>query len=555
MKFDFEFEQTGQGFGNGFSQSKKNFVANFGEVQAIGDGSSAILISKTITTNGSYFATDDGADGYSSISVNVKASADAKLPKLKMPTINFDNYEALLTIDDTVNGEHTEQYHIYYGDKYVGSTNDTTVNLLSMTDFTSNDELKVTASASQFNDSDEAVVLWEQPKLKSPFISMDNVTSTLVIVDVDADNTAAYNIYADGVLLVRTTETTVALEDYTSAPTTLRTISVIASAKNPYYLDSDSVTAQWFPLLIGTQGLAYTLSADGTHYDCSGIGTATDTNIIIGSVYNGLPVTGITEKAFRGKKNIESVYIPYGITSVGGAAFRGSSIKKLTLPNSITLFYDSSFAELSALEELHISDLVWWCTRNWRVDTGMLNVNPSILNNNTKLYLNGELIVDLVIPEGVTEIMSYSFANVQHIRCVTFPSSLEYIYSRAFDDCGLTSAVRIPESVRWIYDYAFAGSTLTGVIFERNNPDDELFLEWGVFLSCPNLKDVALRQHLTLRDGKVFGGSTEIKRVFFEGTEEEYRSMGIDGLFVNKDYYFTRYYNVNLDNFTFPETT
>jgi hypothetical protein len=461
----------------------------------------------------------------------------------------------MLTIDDAANGKHTEQYLIYYGDKYVGSTNDTTVNLLSMTDFTSNDELKVAASASQFNDSDEATVLWEQPKLKSPFISMDNVTNTLVIVDVDADNTAAYNIYVDGVLLVRTTETTVALEDYTSAPTDLRTVSVTASAQNPYYLDSDSVTAQWFPLFIGTQGLAYTLSADGTHYDCSGIGTVTDTNIVIGSVYNGLPVTGITEKAFRGNENIESVYIPYGITSVGGAAFRGSSIKKLTLPNSITLFYNSSFAELSALEEVHISDLVWWCTTVRSHDFDMVNVHPSILNNNTKLYLNGELIVDLVIPEGVTEVVSHCFNKAQHIRSVIFPSSLRYIDMYAFGDCGLTSSVRIPDSVEHIYDYAFSGSTLTGVIFERNNPDDKLYLERGVFVNCPNLKDVALRQKPTLRDGKVFGGSTEIDRVFFEGTEEEYQSMGIDGLFRNKGYYFTRYYNVNLDNFTFPETT
>lgn len=474
-------------------------------------------------------------------------------PTLYAPSIAFDNYEAMLTIDDAVNGKHTEQYRIYYGDKYVGSTDDTTVNMLSMTDFTGNDVLKVVASASQFNDSAEAVTPWEQPKLKAPFISMDNVTSTLVIVDVDADKTAAYNIYVDGVLLVSTTETIVALEDYTSAPTALQTISVTASAKNSYYLDSDRVTAQWFPLLIGTQGLAYTLSADGTHYDCSGIGTATDTNIIIGSVHNGLPVTGITEKAFSGKTNIESVYIPYGITFVGGAAFRGSSIKKLTLPNSITLFYNSSFVELSALEEVHISDLVWWCTTPRTADLDMMNVQPSILNNNTKLYLNGELIVDLVIPEGVTEVMSHCFENAHHIRSVTFPSSLQYIYRYAFGDCGLTSSVRIPDTVEHIYDYAFAGSTLTGVIFERNNPDDKLFLEWGAFLNCPNLKDVALRQRFTIRDGNAFGGSTEINRVFFEGTKEEYNSMNIDALFVNKGYYFTRYYNVNLDNFTFPE--
>jgi hypothetical protein len=39
-----------------------------------------------------------------------------------------------------------------------------------------------------------------------------------------------------------------------------------------------------------TDGLAYTLSADGAYYTVSGIGTATDTDIYIGYEYNDLPI-------------------------------------------------------------------------------------------------------------------------------------------------------------------------------------------------------------------------------------------------------------------------
>ena len=50
--------------------------------------------------------------------------------------------------------------------------------------------------------------------------------------------------------------------------------------------------------LIPTEGLAYNLSADGTYYTCTGLGTATATNIVIASEIDGIPVTTIGRLAF-----------------------------------------------------------------------------------------------------------------------------------------------------------------------------------------------------------------------------------------------------------------
>ena len=48
-----------------------------------------------------------------------------------------------------------------------------------------------------------------------------------------------------------------------------------------------------------SQGLRYTLNSDKRSYSVSGIGSCTDTDIFIPSTYNGKPVTGIGEEAFR----------------------------------------------------------------------------------------------------------------------------------------------------------------------------------------------------------------------------------------------------------------
>ena len=70
-----------------------------------------------------------------------------------------------------------------------------------------------------------------------------------------------------------------------------------------------------------TEGLQYTLNSDGQSYSCDGIGTATDTNIVIAKEYNGLPVTTVGDEAFSGCSGLISITIPDGVISIGDYAF------------------------------------------------------------------------------------------------------------------------------------------------------------------------------------------------------------------------------------------
>ncbi len=73
--------------------------------------------------------------------------------------------------------------------------------------------------------------------------------------------------------------------------------------------------------LKGSEGLAYTLSADKASYTVTGIGTATDTDIFIATMYNHLPVTSIVSEAFEGCSSLTSITIPNSVTSIGDSAF------------------------------------------------------------------------------------------------------------------------------------------------------------------------------------------------------------------------------------------
>ena len=90
-----------------------------------------------------------------------------------------------------------------------------------------------------------------------------------------------------------------------------------------------------------------------------------------------------------------------------------------------------------------MSDLAAWCKV-----TGDI---PSTKN----LYLNGELVTDLVIPEGITSLPSCIFNHFESITSVTIPNTVTEIGEGAFAGCYNLKTVSIPNSVTEIKRMAF----------------------------------------------------------------------------------------------------
>ncbi len=135
----------------------------------------------------------------------------------------------------------------------------------------------------------------------------------------------------------------------------------------------------------------------------------------------------------------------YSVTSIGENAFDWcSGLTNVTIGNSVRSIGEAAFYECSGLKEVHINDIAAWCN----IDFGSSYANPLYYAHN--LYLNNELITELVIPNGVTSIKNNAFYNCSGLTSITIPNSVTSIGNTAFWYCsGLESIVVDPGNTKY----------------------------------------------------------------------------------------------------------
>lgn len=176
-----------------------------------------------------------------------------------------------------------------------------------------------------------------------------------------------------------------------------------------------------------TEGLRYILSDDKSHYICAGRGEAKDTDIVISSEYNGIPVTeiyngelfwneelGIYEYNYWG--DITSITIPSSITNINPEAFKFcDSLTSIAVDKGNTKYHSKG----KCLIETETKTLIIGCKNSIIPDDG------SVTTITGYAFYGRSNMTTLTIPDKITSIGGAAFANCNSLTNITFKGTKE----------------------------------------------------------------------------------------------------------------------------------
>ncbi len=224
-------------------------------------------------------------------------------------------------------------------------------------------------------------------------------------------------------------------------------------------------------------------------YDYAGTAPWTEYKEQISEIYLDDGITSIGDHAFFKLEKIKEVIIPEGVTSIGEMAFyHCHGLTDITIPASLKTVGSEAFS-IDALCEpnrIYISDLAAWCAIDFSSDTS----NPCAHAwASSTLYLNGQPVTELVIPESVTELKQFVFSGVENIKSVKLHDGIQIIGKMAFSSCTNLESINLPDSITSIGNGAFEDcSELDNVIL----PDGITAIEGYTFYGCRSLSSIVI---------------------------------------------------------------
>lgn len=332
-------------------------------------------------------------------------------------------------------------------------------------------------------------------------------------------------------------------------------------------------------------GLAYIISSDSQSYIVAGIGTCTDTEIYIPAVHDGLPVTGIGESAFRGLESISAVIIPDSVTSIGDSAFRAcTGLKQVNIPDGVTTISSYSFLSCASLTSIsipdgvtsigeyafhrctgltsvnipksvtsiglgafsvctnlhavYLQDIAAWCRINFE------DYTCSPLCNAAALYVNGQKVVNLTIPDTVTTLNNYAFMHCTSLVSVTIPDQVTSIGQNVFKGCVNLTEISVNAANS---NYC----SVDGVLFSKDMtqlmqypaaktdavyaiPDGVCSISDSAFWFSENLTNVTIPNSVTSIEKCAFYSCTNLTSITFAGTMDQWNAVALGDFWNDK---------------------
>ena len=192
------------------------------------------------------------------------------------------------------------------------------------------------------------------------------------------------------------------------------------------------------------------------------------------------------------------------------------NLSTITIPSTVTSIKSNAFYGCKSLNRINISSLQAWFNINFATDSNPLRIAK-------ELYLNGELVTDIVVPSNITTIKAYVLQGY-HLNSLTISNSVGAINAYAFYNCQIDN-ITIPNKTITTYQNAFQNcrienATIPGNVLSFITTTNlvSVTINGGsipanAFNGCGRLKDVTISDYVTSIGKNAFSGCSGLTEI------------------------------------------
>lgn len=251
-----------------------------------------------------------------------------------------------------------------------------------------------------------------------------------------------------------------------------------------------------------TKGLEYMLEPNGKYAILIGLGSATDTTILIADEYEDRPVERIADDAFSGCTQIEAVDFGRNLTTIGDRAFYGcEKLTGLRFGDKIATIGERTFGQCTALSDIKLpSSLQSIGNAAFSNCHKLCNIvfSEGLITIGDNAFEKCENLLKLELPNSLVSIGAYAFKQNIKVGSIAFGANLQGIGEGAFMKCGALSEINLPQSLITIGDSAFC--------------------------DCFYLTNVSMKNSVKSIGGYAFAGCN-LDKIIYYGTVEEWAAV------------------------------
>lgn len=239
--------------------------------------------------------------------------------------------------------------------------------------------------------------------------------------------------------------------------------------------------------------------------------------------FNADSCTNCSMYAFTGT-NISNLVIGENVKNIPSYAFYGlDKITSVSIPKSVTRIEHNAFSGCIGLKKAEFESLESLCNINFS------NKESNPLAYAQHLYIAGEEITDLVIPETISQIGSFTFRDCTYLNSVSFPSSLKRVDREAFNGCINLTKTNFA-SIESLCDIYFSDDTSNPLYFTHKLfiageeitdlviPESVKEINYHTFNSCPYLTSITFPESTQYIYGNNFTDCHNLKSITLQSS-------------------------------------